>query len=150
MFNKKQKPIVLLIKSSKILVSLSGTEILWIIWIMTNLTCSIFLSFNNFFIIVFTYIKMSKDSRAKYYQNNKKRLQKKARERYQNLSKEEKEKINMVVNNTKIYQKMKNKSWLSTEKILIKKCLIIIIRNYFHLENLVYYLQVFWKECRCI
>ena len=86
---------------------------------------------------------MSKDSRAKYYQNNKKRLQKKARERYQNLSKEEKEKINMVMNNTKIYQKMKNKSWLSTEKILIKKCLIIIIRNYFHLENLVYYLQVF-------
>ena len=86
---------------------------------------------------------MSKDSRAKYYQNNKKQLQKKARERYQNLSKEEKEKINMVVNNTKIYQKMKNKSWLSTEKILIKKCLIIIIRNYFHLENLVYYLQVF-------
>ena len=86
---------------------------------------------------------MSKDSRAKYYQNNKKQLQKKARERYQNFSKEEKEKINMVVNNTKIYQKMKNKSWLSTEKILIKKCLIIIIRNYFHLENLVYYLQVF-------
>ena len=86
---------------------------------------------------------MSKDSRAKYYQNNKKQLQKKARERYQNLSKEEKEKINMVVSNTKIYQKMKNKSWLSIEKILIKKCLIIIIRNYFHLENLVYYLQVF-------
>ena len=36
---------------------------------------------------------MSKDSSAKYYQNNKEGLQKKnARERYQSLSKEEKEK----------------------------------------------------------
>ena len=35
---------------------------------------------------------MSKNLSAKYYQGNKKRLQKKARERYQNLSKEEKEK----------------------------------------------------------
>ena len=35
---------------------------------------------------------MSKDSSTKYYQNNKKRLQKKAREGYQSLSKEEKEK----------------------------------------------------------
>ena len=34
---------------------------------------------------------MSKDSSAKYYQNNKDRLQKKADERYQSLSKEEKE-----------------------------------------------------------
>ena len=35
---------------------------------------------------------MSKNSLAKYYQNNKERLQKKTRERYQSLSKEEKEK----------------------------------------------------------
>ena len=34
---------------------------------------------------------MSKNLSAKYYQENKERLQKKARERYQNLSKEEKE-----------------------------------------------------------
>ena len=40
----------------------------------------------------FTYIKRSKDSSANYYQNNKERLLKKARERYQRLSKEEKEK----------------------------------------------------------
>ena len=33
---------------------------------------------------------MSKDSPAKYYQNNKERLQKKAHERYQSLSKEKK------------------------------------------------------------
>ena len=36
------------------------------------------------------YIKNSKDSSAKYYWDNKERLQKQARERYQNLSKEEK------------------------------------------------------------
>ena len=35
---------------------------------------------------------MSKDSLAKDYQDNKERLQKKACERYQSLSKEEKEK----------------------------------------------------------
>ena len=40
----------------------------------------------------FTYLKMSKDSSPKYYQNNKERLQKKARERCQSLSKGEKEK----------------------------------------------------------
>ena len=39
----------------------------------------------------------------------------------QGLSKEEKEKSdNMVVNDTKIYQKMKNKNWLSIEKNTIK------------------------------
>ena len=35
---------------------------------------------------------MCKNSSAKYYRNNKERLQKKAREKYQSLSKEEKEK----------------------------------------------------------
>ena len=72
---------------------------------------------------------MSKNLYTKYYQENKEKLQIKARERYQNLSKEEKEKSsNMVVNITKISQKMKNKSLLSIEKkyrrmrkILIKK-----------------------------
>ena len=37
-------------------------------------------------------MKMSKDSSAKYYEDNKEKLQKKALERYQSLSKEEKEK----------------------------------------------------------
>ena len=56
---------------------------------------------------------------AKYYQGNKERLQKKARERYQNFSKEEKEKKhNMVVNVTKIFQKITNKSLLNIEKKL--------------------------------
>ena len=57
---------------------------------------------------------MSKDSSVKYCQNNKERLQKKARERYQSISEKEKKKNNnMVVNYTKIYEKMKNKSLLS-------------------------------------
>ena len=38
------------------------------------------------------FIKISKNLSDKYYQENKERLQIKARERYQNLSKEENEK----------------------------------------------------------
>ena len=56
---------------------------------------------------------------AKYYQKSKERLQKKACERYQNVSKDEKEQNNnMVVSITKISQKKKNKSLLSIGKIL--------------------------------
>ena len=48
----------------------------------------------NFYAYLYflTYIKVPTDSSAKYYQNNKERLQKKARERYQSFSKDEKEK----------------------------------------------------------
>ena len=39
-----------------------------------------------------------------YYQKNKEKLSKKARERYQNLSEEEKKRsLNMVVDNIKIF-----------------------------------------------
>ena len=59
---------------------------------------------------------MSKNLSAKYYQENKERLQKKARERYQNLSIEEKEKSdNMIVNITKISQTIKKVNLLSIE-----------------------------------
>ena len=50
---------------------------------------------------------MPKNSSAKYYQENKERLQKKSLERYQSLSKEEKKSNNMVVNLTKICQMTK-------------------------------------------
>ena len=65
---------------------------------------------------------MSKKLFAKYYQENKEKLQKKAPERYQNLSKEEneKKKKNTVVKVTKIFQKMKKIHWLSIEKKKIK------------------------------
>ena len=45
-----------------------------------------FSSCNFFYNFFFAYIKIAKNSLAKYYQNNKEGLQKKARERYQSLS----------------------------------------------------------------
>ena len=46
----------------------------------------------------------------------------------------------MLVKDIKVYQKMKNKGWSSIEKTLQneKKSLIIIIKNYFHLETLAF------------
>ena len=65
--------------------------------------------------------KISKPLSAKYYQENKERLQKKVRERYQNLSKEKKKKSdNKVVKVSKISQKMKSKSLLSIEKNIVE------------------------------
>ena len=69
---------------------------------------------------------MYKKMSTGYYQNNKERLQKKARERYQNLKKNKKQKyscerykiflknketksVSMVKNNIETFQKMKNK-----------------------------------------
>ena len=66
--------------------------------------------FVSFFFIIFffIFIKISRESSANYYRDNKERLQKKAREKYQRLPKEEKEKIaNMFVNDIKISQKTK-------------------------------------------
>ena len=70
----------------------------------------------------------------KTIQETEERLQNKARERYQNLSKEEKEETsNMVMNATIISQKMKN----NVEENIMEweKCFIIIIRKYFNLAN---------------
>ena len=64
---------------------------------------------------------MFKNLSAKYYQENKERLGRKVCERYQNLSKEKKRKCdNVVVNVTKIFQKMKSKSLLSIVKNIIQ------------------------------
>ena len=46
----------------------------------------------TFFLYIYIYIKISKDSSGKHYQNNKELLLKKAGERYQKFSKEENEK----------------------------------------------------------
>ena len=56
---------------------------------------------------------MSKNLSAKCCQEYKERLQKRACERYQNLPKEEKN--NMVLDVTKISQKMESKSLLTVE-----------------------------------
>ena len=51
------------------------------IQVIIKMICSIFMSSNNFFLgfFFFTYIKMSKNSSAKYHLNNKERLQKNLR-----------------------------------------------------------------------
>ena len=74
---------------------------------------------------------MSKTLSAIYYQENRERLQKKASERYQNLSKEKRRKKsdNMVVNVTKMYQNMKSKSLLSIEKNIIEREKTIYYNN---------------------
>ena len=65
---------------------------------------------------------MFKCSSAKYYENTKERLQKKKllKDIKVFLRKEKKKSNHMVPNNTKIYQKMKNKSLLSIVKNIIK------------------------------
>ena len=57
---------------------------------------------------------MSKNLSAKYYQENKERLQIKACEKKVVVSN------NMFVSNTEIFQMMKNKSLLSVEKNVIE------------------------------
>ena len=82
---------------------------------------------------------MSKDSSsAKYYQNTKERLQKKLLKDIKVfLHMKKKKSDNMAIYNTKFYQKMKNKSLVSIEKIFNEKQRFnIIIRNYFHLKTL--------------
>ena len=72
-------------------------------------------------IFFFMYIKMSKRLSAKYYQENKERLQKNlVKDIKMFLKKKKKKSGNMVVNVTKISQKMKNKSLLSIQKNIIE------------------------------
>ena len=64
---------------------------------------------------------MSKHLSAIYYQENKERLQEKLVKDIKTFLKKKKKKSNnMVVNVTKISQKMKNKSLLSIEKNIIE------------------------------
>ena len=79
---------------------MSNTHIIYI----THVTHTIKLIFKAYKkrhkIFFFLYIKML----TGYYQKNKEKLSKKARERYQNLSEEEKKRsLNMVVDNIKIF-----------------------------------------------
>ena len=64
---------------------------------------------------------MSKTLLAKYYQENKDRLQKKlVKDIKIFLKKKKKKSYNMVMNVKKISQKIKNKIFLSIEKNIIK------------------------------
>ena len=80
---------------------------------------------------------MSKNSSAKYYQDNKERLQKKlVKDIKVFLKKKKKKSDNMVLKDTKNSQKMKNKNWLRIEKDNINALLyynfkkIISFRNF--------------------
>ena len=64
-----------------------------------------------------TYVKIPKDSSAKYYQSKKTVLQKNLMKDIKIFLKKKKKKSNnMVVNDIKIYENMKSKSLLSIEK----------------------------------
>ena len=64
---------------------------------------------------------MSINFSAKYYQENKEKLQKKLVKNITIfLEKKTKKSDNMVVNVTKISQKMRKINWLSIEKIITK------------------------------
>ena len=82
---------------------------------------------------------MSKNLSAKYYQENNERLQKNlVKDIKIFLRKKKKKSSNMVVNVTKISQKMKNKSLLSVEKKyyrLRKHALFIVMKNYYFKSN---------------
>ena len=70
---------------------------------------------------------MSKGSSAKFYQDNKERLQKKkfVKDIEFFLEKKKKKRNNMAVINTKIYQKKKKKNWLSIEQNIIKRITLL-------------------------
>ena len=69
----------------------------------------------------FLHIKMSKNLSAKYYQENKERIQKKLmKDTKIFLKKKRKKSDNMVVNVTKISQKVKSKTLLSMKKNILK------------------------------
>ena len=63
---------------------------------------------------------MAKDSSPKYYQNNKERLQKKLVKDINVFLKKKKKSNNMAVSDTKIYQKIKNKSLFNIVKNIIR------------------------------
>ena len=82
---------------------------------MAKLSCSIFISSNNSFTFFFIYIKVSKDSLAKYKKIKKKSYKKKLLKDIKAfLKKKKKNSNNVVVKDTKTYWMMKNKSLLSS------------------------------------
>ena len=73
--------------------------------------CSILTSSDksNFFQFFFQIYKCLKILQLNITKTKKRKLQKRARERYQGLSKEEKKRDNMGMNNVKLSLKIKNK-----------------------------------------
>ena len=80
---------------------------------VTSFQNQVFLLF--FYEISFTFIKIYNKPSFTYYQDYSERYVKDVKVF---VKKKKKKSDNMAVKDTKIYQKMKNKSWLSIEKIL--------------------------------
>ena len=77
---------------------------------------------------------MSENLSAKYYQEDKESLQKRLVKNIKIFQRKKKKKSdNIVVNVTKISQKMKTKSWLNIEKKhrMRKKRFVLIMKNYY-------------------
>ena len=88
---------------------------------------------------------MSKGSSAKFYQDNKERLQKKkVCKRYRILSREEKEKKRQYGCDKykNLPEEEKGKLVEYRTKYHKKNYFIIIIINYFHLENFIFFLRL--------
>ena len=66
------------------------------------------------------YIKLSRNSSAEYYQENRERLQKKLIKDSKIFLEKKEKKKKMVVNITRISQKMKKKSLVSIEKNIVE------------------------------
>ena len=66
------------------------------------------------------YIKLSRNSSAEYYQENKERLQKNLIKDSKIFLEKKEKKKKMVVNITRISQKMKKKSLVSIEKNIVE------------------------------
>ena len=81
---------------------------------------------------------MSKNLSAKHYQENKERLQKKLAKDIQILLKKKKKKSNNTCDCCKNLSKNEKQKLVEDRKKyyrMRKKCFIIIVRNYFNLEN---------------
>ena len=84
---------------------------------------------------------MSENLSAKYYQENKERQQKKLVKDIKIFLKKKKKKSESMILNVNVSSEIRNKSLSSIKKIyhrMRKKCLIIIMRNYFDFENFAY------------
>ena len=93
--------------------------------------------------IFFVYIKIPKTLSAKYYQENRKTLQKKlVKDIKIFLKKKRKKNSNMVVNITKVFQKVKNNRW--NLKKTFEFSVSWSIRNFPRMDFF-YFLSLKWK-----
>ena len=113
--------IILLKKRYKVLVILNNSMTLRIMQIILKLTCGIFMTSDHFCIFFYTYKNVIRKIQQLNFikiiktDSKKKKKKKKSHERIKVFLKRKKS-GSMVVSNTKMYQNIKNKSFLSIYK----------------------------------